>query len=239
MIDGQSVLAIIPARGGSKGVPRKNIREVAGKPLIAWTIEAAKKSKYIDRLILSSDDAEIIEVARQWGCEAPFVRPAELARDETPGIDPVLHALGELPAYEMTVLLQTTSPLRNVADIDGCIERCIAGKANTCVSVCEAEQSPYWMYTLNESGEMQALLPTGQSFARRQDLPKAYILNGAVYVAKSEWLRQHKTFVNDETIAFVMPQERSLDIDTELDLQIMNLRYQEVRNANHQKTGTR
>jgi N-acylneuraminate cytidylyltransferase len=233
MIDGKTVLAIIPARGGSKGVPRKNIREVAGKPLIAWTIEEAKKSKYIDRLILSSDDAEIIEVAKAWGCEAPFVRPAGLAQDETPGIDPVLHALDMLPGYEVVVLLQTTSPLRCAADIDGCIEQCIASKANACVTVTQAEQSPYWMYMLGNDGAMQPLIKTDESYARRQDLPKAYILNGAVYVAKSEWLRRHKTFVSDETRGFVMPQERSLDIDTELDLQILNIRYQEVKNALH------
>lgn len=233
MIDGKTVLAIIPARGGSKGVPRKNIREVAGKPLIAWTIEEAKKSKYIDRLILSSDDAEIIEVAEVWGCEAPFVRPAELARDETPGIDPVLHAMEMLPGYEIVVLLQTTSPLRRAADIDGCIEQCVAGNANACVTVTQAEQSPYWMYTLGNGGAMQPLIHTDKSFARRQDLPEAYILNGAVYVAKSEWLRRHKTFVSDETRGFVMPQERSLDIDTELDLQILNILNQEVKNATH------
>lgn len=232
MIHGRSVLAIIPARGGSKGVPRKNIRAVAGKPLIAWTIEEAKKSKYIDRLILSSDDAEIIEVAKRWGCEVPFVRPAELAQDETPGIAPVLHALDVLPDFELVVLLQITSPLRSAADIDGCIEQCIASNANACVTVSEAEQSPYWMYTLGEGGAMQALIPD-QSFARRQDLPKAYLLNGAVYAAKSAWLRQHKTFVGAETLGFVMPQERSLDIDTELDLQILNIRHQEGQHANH------
>ncbi len=224
MIDGRSVLAIIPARGGSKGVPRKNIREVGGKPLIAWTIEEAQKSKHIDRLILSSDDTEIIEVAKRWGCEVPFVRPAELAQDETPGIAPVLHALDVLPDFELVVLLQITSPLRSVADIDGCIEQCIASNANACVTVSEAEQSPYWMYTLGEGGAMQALIPAAQSFARRQDLPRAYLLNGAVYAAKSAWLRQHKTFFSTETLGFVMPQERSLDIDTEIDLQILNIR---------------
>lgn len=233
MINGKSVLAIIPARGGSKGVPRKNIRDLAGKPLIAWTIEEAKKSKYIDRLVLSSDDAEIIRVAQSHGCEAPFVRPAELALDETPGIDPILHALQALPGYDYVVLLQPTSPLRSTEDIDGCIARCIAGNANACVTVTQAEQSPYWMYTLGDGGAMQPLIRTDESYARRQDLPEAYILNGAVYVAGSEWLRRHKTFVSDETLAFVMPQERSLDIDTELDLQILNIRYQEEKNAIH------
>lgn len=233
MIDGKTVLAIIPARGGSKGVPRKNIREVAGKPLIAWTIEEAKKSKYIDRLILSSDDAEIIAVAKAWGCEVPFVRPAELAQDETPGIDPVLHALDMQPGYDWVVLLQTTSPLRSVADIDGCIETCAANRAHACVTVAEAEQSPYWMYTLGSGGAMQPLIAKGKDFARRQDLPAVYALNGAVYVAQCDWLRQHKTFVSGETLGYVMPRERSLDIDTELDLQILNIRYQEVKNATH------
>jgi len=223
MIDGQTVLAIIPARGGSKGVLRKNIREVAGKPLIALTIEEAKKSKYIDRLILSSDDAEIIRVAQTFGCEVPFVRPPALAQDETPGIDPVLHAMEKLPNYEVVVLLQTTSPLRNVADIDGCIELCIRGGANACVSVTQAKQSPYWMYTLAAGGEMQPLIQTKQNFARRQDLPQSYILNGAVYVAHRDWLREHKTFVTEETLGFVMPEERSLDIDTELDFKILNI----------------
>ncbi len=234
MIDGKTVLAIIPARGGSKGVPRKNIREVAGKPLLAWTIEEAKKSKYIDRLVLSSDDTEIIEVAKAWGCEAPFVRPAELARDETPGVDPVLHALDMLPGYDWVVLLQTTSPLRTVADIDGCIENCATNRAHACVTVVEAEQSPYWMCTLDAGGTMQPLIATGNRFARRQDLPAVYALNGAVYMAACDWLREHKTFVTGETLGFVMPRERSLDVDTAMDLQILNSRFQEVTSATHQ-----
>ena len=185
MIGDKKVLAIIPARGGSKGVPRKNIRDVAGKPLIAWTIEEAKKSKYIDRLILSSEDEEIIDIARKWGCDVPFVRPAELAQDDTPGIAPVLHAIDILPRYEIVMLLQTTSPLRSVADIDGCLECLIANKASVCVSVTEAEQSPYWMYTLGNGGEMQPLIPAETTFTRRQDLPKIYALNGAVYAVSS------------------------------------------------------
>lgn len=229
MIDGKTVLAIIPARGGSKGVPRKNIREVAGRPLIAWTIDEAKKSKYIDRLILSSDDAEIIQVAQSWGCEVPFVRPTALAQDETPGIDPVLHAMEKLPDYEIVVLLQATSPLRSVEDIDGCIEHCITAGANACVSVTQAEQNPYWTYTLATGGAMQPLIQPKQNFSRRQDLPQVYILNGAVYVAYRDWLREHKTFMTEETLGFVMPQERSLDIDTELDLQILNIHCKDER----------
>jgi len=117
MIDNNMVLGIISARGGSKGIPRKNIKLLAGKPLIAWTIEEAQKSQYLDRLILSSEDMEIISTAQSWGCEVPFIRPAELARDDTPGIDPVIHALHQLAEqYDYVMLLQPTSPLRTVED---------------------------------------------------------------------------------------------------------------------------
>ncbi|MFA7238472.1 MAG: acylneuraminate cytidylyltransferase family protein [Sulfuricellaceae bacterium] len=216
MINGKSVLAIIPARGGSKGVPRKNVRDLAGKPLIAWTIEAARKSAYIDRLVLSSDDPEIIEVARSWGCEAPFVRPAHLARDATPGIDPVLHALTELPGYDYVVLLQPTSPLRTEEDIDGCITRCEEKMASSCVSVTEPAHHPQWMFTLDDA---EALLPISeQRGVRRQDLPAVYALNGAVYVARTTWLVEIKNFLGEGTHGFVMPLSRSIDIDTEQDI---------------------
>ncbi|MFJ8457767.1 cytidylyltransferase domain-containing protein [Lysinibacillus xylanilyticus] len=213
------VLAIIPARGGSKGVPRKNIRELAGKPLIAWTIDEAKKSKYITRLILSSEDSEIIEVAKQYGCEVPFVRPMELAQDATPGIDPVLHAIQQCPDFDYVVLLQPTSPLRNVEDIDGCIELAIEQHANFCVSVTESEKSPYWMYTI-KNGHLDPLINQDKIAIRRQDLPKSYVLNGAVYVAKVNALVQEKSFLNRNTKPFIMPTMRSFDIDTELDMKI-------------------
>ena len=146
MISGKSILAIIPARGGSKGIPRKNIKLLAGKPLIAWTIDEAKKSIYIDRLILSSEDEEIIRIAKEWGCEAPFIRPAELAEDNTPGIDVVIHAIDALKEkYDYLVLLQPTSPLRKVEDIDRCIETCIDRNVPACISVSETMNHPYWM----------------------------------------------------------------------------------------------
>lgn len=215
MINGKTVLAIIPARGGSKGVPRKNIRDIAGKPLLAWTIEEAKKSKYIDRLILSSDDAEIIEVAKAWGCEAPFVRPAELARDDTPGIDPVLHALREMPGYDYVALLQPTSPLRTAADIDGCLALCESHSAPACVTVTEPAHHPYWMYTLNDAAALHPL--SEQQATRRQDLPPVYALNGAVYAARSAWLRASRSFLTADTLGYVMPASRSVDIDNEQD----------------------
>ncbi|MEK3994162.1 acylneuraminate cytidylyltransferase family protein [Psychrobacillus sp. FSL K6-2365] len=217
MIDNKKVLAIIPARGGSKGVPRKNIRNLAGKPLIAWTIEEAKKSMYIDRLILSSEDNEIIETAKDYGCDIPFVRPVHLAKDTTSGIEPVLHALREIEGYDYVVLLQPTSPLRIVEDIDGCLENLIETKSPACVSVKEPMNSPYWMYTLNSEEKMVPLIEQDSLTKRRQDLPDVYALNGAVYVAEVNWLKQSKSFLTSDTVVFIMPNNRSHDIDTEDD----------------------
>ncbi|MDK2820357.1 MAG: hypothetical protein PWP31_322 [Clostridia bacterium] len=231
MIKGKSILAIIPARGGSKGVPRKNIRKVAGKPLIAWTIEEAKKSKFIDRLVVSSEDKEIINIARLWGCEAPFVRPAELARDDTPGIEPVLHAIKMLSGYDYVVLLQPTSPLRTVEDIDGCIEKCIGRNASACVSVTKPDKSPYWMYVLDSKDLMNPLIKSNNIPGRRQDLPKVYALNGAVYVGKSDYLIKNKSFLTKETIGYIMPQNRSIDIDSEEDLMFCELLLNSKRNV--------
>ncbi|WP_339215287.1 acylneuraminate cytidylyltransferase family protein [Solibacillus sp. FSL W8-0372] len=216
------ILAIIPARGGSKGVPRKNIRDLAGKPLIAWTINEAKKSRYIDKLILSSEDDEIIEVAKQYGCEVPFKRPLELSQDDTPGIAPVLHAIEQCPGYDYVVLLQPTSPLRTVEDIDGSIEKLLMNDADFCVSVTEPDKSPYWMYNLNE-GKMSPLIPQGELVTRRQDLPKAYALNGAVYVGKVEEVQRFGSFIVEGTIGYIMGNEKSVDVDTEIDLLVCEL----------------
>jgi CMP-N,N'-diacetyllegionaminic acid synthase len=214
----KKILGIIPARGGSKGVVRKNLREVGGKPLICWTIEEAKKSKYLDQLILSSEDKEIIEVAKKWGCEVPFVRPVKYAQDESGAIDTVLHAIKKLPRYNYIVLLQPTSPFRLVEDIDKCIELCLNNKANAAVSVTEPDKHPYWMYRVNEPSKAMTSLIHNELIDRRQDLPKVYGLNGAVYVANCQWLKTSKSFLTPETLAFEMPKERSIDIDTELDV---------------------
>lgn len=220
MIDGNSVLAIIPARGGSKGIPKKNIRNLAGKPLIAWTIEEAKKSKYIDRLILSSDDPEIIETALQYGCEVPFVRPKELSMDDTPGVAPVLHAIKNIPDFDYIVLLQPTSPLRSVKDIDGCLEFCVQQNAESCVSVMESEVTPYWMFTLGDDYLLTPFMKDKKQVTRRQDAPKLYQLNGAIYVNRRDLLIKKQSLISENTIAFIMPPERSIDIDIELDFQI-------------------
>lgn len=217
-------MGLIPARGGSKGVPRKNIRILGQKPLIAWTIEAAINSKLLDRIILSSEDNEIIEVARAYGCEAPFVRPAELAADNSTALETALHALQSLAEdYEYLVLLQPTSPLRTSEDIDGCIRMCHSHNAPSCAAVCQPRQSPYWMFSRNQEGYLVPLLRAAQNISRRQDLPTAYVVNGAVYVAKTSWLRNTMSFVTEETLAYEMPEERSIDLDTELDFKLAEI----------------
>ena len=221
MFSGKSILAVIPARGGSKGVPAKNIRDVGGKPLLAWTIEQAKHSQVIDRTILSSDDQEIISLAQQWGCETPFVRPAELSQDTSSHIEPILHALNVMPEqYDYVVMLQVTSPLRLSKDIDSCVELCIRQRAPACVSVTIPDKSPYWMYTINEQGCIDNLIGNGSTPLPmvRQQLPEVYVLNGAVYVAHVKWLLGTMSFLTPQTISYIMPKERSLDIDDEMDI---------------------
>jgi len=219
MIDGKSVLAVITARGGSKGLPNKNIRMLGPRPLIAWSIEAAQGSQYIDRLITSTDDRKIMTVAQEWGCEVPFLRPPHLANDTARTEDSLLHALDSLEMkYDILVLLQPTSPLRSTADIDGSIDLCQKRNAPSCVSVCKTEKSPYWMYSQEDNGRLHKLIETTKPSHRRQDLPSTVALNGAVYVVDVPWFYQHEKLINDETVGYEMPRERSPDIDTELDM---------------------
>jgi N-acylneuraminate cytidylyltransferase len=220
VIGGRSVLALITARGGSKGLPGKNILRVGGRPLIQWTIDAARGSRYIDRLVLSSDDAAIIAAAKDGGCEVPFVRAAALATDEAASVDVVADALQRVPGYDLIVLLQPTSPLRSSGDIDGAIELLVSSGAPACVSVREAHEHPYWSFGLDEHGTLVpfAAAPSGDSL-RRQDLPPAWCLNGAVFVARIPWFVSARTFLCQQTVGFQMPVERSLDIDTPADIE--------------------
>jgi CMP-N,N'-diacetyllegionaminic acid synthase len=199
-------------------LPGKNIIELAGKPLVAWSIEAARRSQYIDRLILSSENEDIIAVAKRFGCEVPFRRPPELATDSA-GADPVLvHALDHLDeAFDFFVLLQPTSPLRTAADIDGAIELCVRRGAPACVGMCESPKPAEWMYRVGDDGRVRPVLGEITTL-RRQELPATFVVNGAVYVARVDWYRRHRAFLSPETVAWRMPPERSIDIDTELDL---------------------
>lgn len=219
MIGSLSVLALIPARGGSKGLPGKNILPVNGRPLLAWTIEASLASRCVDRTVLSSDDEAIMQAARTCGCEVPFRRPAALATDSATSVAVAMHALDCLPDHDIVVLLQPTSPLRSAADIDTVCERLLEAGVPSCVSVSQVDQSPYWMYRLGADGALQPLLETLEGATRRQDFPPVYALNGAVYAARTKWLRQSLAFVGPGTVAHVMPRERSIDIDTPKDFE--------------------
>lgn len=219
MIDGLRVLALVAARGGSKGVPGKNVLPVGGKPLIAWTLDAARGSRYVDRLVLSSDDAGIIGVAREHGCDAPFVRDAALATDSASSVDVVLDALERLPEYDVIVLLQPTSPLRSTGDIDATLERLVSTGAPACVTVRPAEEHPYWTFQLGPDGRLSRFAePAAGLPLRRQDLPAAWCLNGAVYAARIPWFRRERSFLSPATVAQPMPAERSIDIDTPADV---------------------
>lgn len=221
MIDGRTVLAVIPARGGSKTLPRKNIIPVMGKPLLAWTVEEARQSRHIDRMVLSSDDDEIIDVAHSLGLEVPFRRPAELATDTTPTNEVLFHLLSKIPGYDYLVVLQVTSPLRTAEDIDGCIGKCMHRKAGGCVSVSLAEKNPYYFRTLDSKGRLQPLIGGAYHIGRRQDLPDVYMINGAVFVSKTAFFLEKSTFFTPETVGYIMPEERSIDIDSEKDLAVM------------------
>ncbi len=217
-----NTFALIPARGGSKGIPRKNIKFIAGKPLIVWTIEAALRSSLLSAVVVSTDDLEIAEVARRAGAQVPFMRPTELAQDQTPGLDPVLHALDQLPQYDSVLLLQPTSPLRTTDDIDGCLNLVTQKKTLSAVSVTEADTHPYWTYRLNADQTMARFLDVAP-VARRQDLPAVFSLNGAMYFADASWLRDSGSLVSAETLAYVMSKEHSVDLDTPLDWKFAEL----------------
>jgi len=182
-------------------------------PLIAWTISAARKSRFLDRCILSSDDEKIIRVARDFGCEVPFVRPASLAGDDATSSDVLLHAMKSLGrTYDYVVLLQPTSPFRTAEDIDKGIELCVESGAPSVVSVRETREKPEWMCVLD--GEKRMRFPYALD---QTDVAPLHILNGAVYVVHSGWFEEGCAFRAQETRALVMPWERSIDIDTRED----------------------
>jgi N-acylneuraminate cytidylyltransferase len=194
---------------------------LAGKPLIAWTIAAAQGAAHLDRVILSTEDSHIAEVAARFGCEIPFRRPTELAGDGTPSADVVLHALATLDrSFDLVVLLQPTSPLRMAADIDGCLRRCVDRQAPACVSVTQAKIGPDWMFHLGAGDRLQPVLPHGAMPQRRQDLSPTYVPNGAVYVARIGWFRVQRSFYGPDTVAFEMPKDRSIDIDDAIDFRL-------------------
>ena len=218
MIEGRRIQAIIPARAGSKGLPRKNMRMLAQRPLAAWTMSAARSSRFIDSIIVSSDDPEVLHLAMTFGL-ACMERPPELAGDETPMAAVIEHAVSGEPGADIIVLLQVTSPLRTTEHIDGALQKLTAGSAPCVVSVRRATEPPQWMLVMEDDGTLSPLLPGKPS--RRQDLRPTYLLNGAIYAAQAQELAScGYDFAQLRSSAFEMPIEASVDIDTMRDFEV-------------------
>lgn len=221
-----NVTGFIFARGGSKGVPRKNIRKLAGKPLINYSIETALASRFIDRVIVSTDDLEIAETAVEAGAEVPFMRPAKLAGDDSPEWLSWQHAIKEIRKsghdFDLFAAIPATSPLREVQDIDKCI-MCLAedNTADAVITVCEAQRHPSFnMVTLDDNMCADLVLPGGEKIFRRQDASVIYDITTVAYVARPDFILNSESIFEGRVKAVVIPRERALDIDTEFDFKI-------------------
>jgi len=216
----KKIIALIPARGGSKGLPRKNIALLNGKPLISYSIQSALNTNLVSRVIVSTEDAEIAETSRKYGAEV-MDRPRELAQDDTPTMSVVIWTLNQLEANgyfaDAIVLLQPTTPLRTSHDIDAAAKLFFESDCESVVSICEMEHSPYWSFKV-ENGFISSLLGKEHLSIRRQDLPKVYLPNGALFISSPKVLLRTKSFYTDRTMPYIMPSERSIDIDSEKDL---------------------
>jgi CMP-N,N'-diacetyllegionaminic acid synthase len=223
------VLAVIPARGGSKGVPRKNIRLVCGKPLIAYTIETARAAGVFYRVIVSSDDQEIIAVSREYGADVPFVRPSELAQDETPMVPVIRHAVEFIEDKDEVILdyvcvLQPTEPLRTVNDIRAAIRKILDTGADSVISVCRMDDlHPVFMKRIENDRLLPFCLPEPEGLRRQDVSPPAYVRNGVVYVAKRDVLMKRNSLYGEDCRPYVMPPESYLTVDTELQLRLVEL----------------
>ena len=228
MLNGKNFLAIIPARGGSKRLPHKNVLNLAGKPLIGWSIDAALQSNYIDKVIVSSDDEKILNIAKQFGSNT-IKRPDILASDIATSFDAIEHTIANTEPYDYIVLLQPTSPLRTAVNIDEAIELLIDKNANSIVSVSEMEHSPLWSNTLPNDDNMSHFIRDEIKNTRSQDLQKFYRLNGAIYICKtSELLNNKSFFLKTSTYAYRMSRESSIDIDEEMDFKIAEIFAKEI-----------
>jgi len=223
MIDNKRLLAIIPARGGSKRIPRKNVLDFSGKPLIAWTIESALGSKYIDQVIVSTDDTEIAQISKQYGADVPFMRPNEFSTDEAASKDVVLHVINNLKVigqeFDYLILLQPTSPLRTSVHIDEAIEMLVLQQANNIVSVTRIEHPVEWTNTLPADYSLHGFISNRYKKCRSQDFPIRYRLNGAIYIVRTDTFLFEKEFIlNDGAYAYEMLPQDSVDIDRPDDL---------------------
>ena len=223
-----SLLAIIPARGGSKGIQNKNIIDFLGKPLIHHTIQAALNSLSIDSIIVSSDNKEIIETSLKFENIYIDHRPASLATDESHIIHTILRIIKAYPNYDEVILLQPTSPLRNSEDIDSIKIFKSKKQLKSVVSICKCETPPELIYKMNEKEILEPLLKYENINKRRQEFSKVFQINGAMYIADKEWIEKEQKLISKETVGFEMPLERSVDIDSDIDLQWAKFLFKEL-----------
>ena len=228
MYKDKSFLAIIPARGGSKRLPRKNILDLNGKPLIAYSIEAGLNSSYIDKVVVSSEDDNILKISKEVGADI-IKRPDELSTDTATSFDVIKHTIENLVRYDYIVLLQATSPLRNSKHVDEAIELLGDKNADAIVSVCEMEHSPLWSNTLNDTLSMKGFLKDEVLNKRSQDLEKYYRLNGAIYIVNTDKLLEEESFfLKNNIFAYIMDRKYSIDIDEKIDFDIATVLSQET-----------
>lgn len=226
MYKGKRILALIPARGGSKGLPHKNILPLLGKPLIAWTIEQGLASRYVDRLIVSTDDLEIADLSRKAGAEVPFIRPAPLASDTASSLDVIDHAFSEVQnnpdTYDYLLLLEPTSPLRDPSDIDTCVERLIGHPVAKSIVSVAALESAHPDFNMVIDPETQCLRKTRPvdftGSVRRQNLTAIFFFEGTIYLSDVSTLLKERTFYHDRTLGYIVPRWKSLEIDEFPDL---------------------
>ncbi len=228
MMNKEKILAIITARGGSKGIPQKNTRELLGKPLIAYSIQAALQSRTLNKIIVSTDNETIAHISKKYGAEVPFLRPKHLATDTATSLSVLQHAVSYLAEKEgyladIIVCLQPTSPLRSAGDIDQAVTLCMNTGADSVVSLCKVEHHPYWMKKVVEGRVYPLMEVDDEEYPRRQDLSPAYQLNGAIYVTRKKILMEEERVLGEHTLAHIMSQERSIDIDTPIDLKLAEL----------------
>ncbi|BAK70340.1 cytidylyltransferase domain-containing protein [Aliarcobacter butzleri] len=219
MYKDRTFLAIIPARGGSKGLPGKNIKELCGKPLISWSIEAGLKSKYLDEVMVTTDSKDIAYIAKQYGASVPFLRPDVLASDTATSFDAIKHTIefykNELDKeFNYIVLLEPTSPLRRGSDIDTAIEQLFNSNADSIVGICRTEdQNPAFLVFKNEKDFISGYENHDMKVLRRQDIKDVYFFEGTIYISKTDVLLNKKTFYHENTIGYVVPKYKSLEID--------------------------
>ena len=213
MIDNKRIIAIVPARAGSKGLPGKNIKMLCGKPLMAWSIEAGLQSNYIDEVMVTTDNQEIADIAKQYGAKVPFLRPKHLAKDNASMVDTIIDVLTKISGFEYAVILQPTSPLRTVVDVDNAFELLTRTTSPSCISVSATDKPPHWMYYLVGEHRLQSVLQE-KDFVCRQDIPATYSLNGAICIFHIEFFLKTRKFITEHTCAYIMQRQHSVDIDT-------------------------